>query len=252
MDSEQVLVTAEAAAKQGDFASAEQTLTQAWPDMTSAPPDARHLLGMVRVNQNRLGEAEQLLRSAIRSEPDSLRHHIALGHILSAAFNPAGAADAYAEALKIDSKWPGLLRRFSHVAYRAGRAVDAERAARQLIAEEPSADAWNTLSCALREQNKGKEALEAADQSLKLAPDNAPALNSRAAALMTLGRHQEALDGFEALAARGVQGPTITLNRAAALEKLGRKYEADAAYADAAAHWPQHPRVRQALAARAH
>lgn len=250
MNAEQVLTEAETAANRGDIGAAERALRAAWPDMSKAPGDAMHLLATLRIREGKQADAEHLLRGAARAEPTSLRHHIALGHVLVGMGNHAGAAEAYAEALRIDQKWPGLRAAYAQACYNAGRAADAEMAARQLIKDEPSAAAWDMLSAALRAQNKGKEALEAADQALRLDPNDINARNSRGAALLLLDRHKEALEMFDALAAQGVEAPVLTLNRGAALEKLGRAQEAQTLYAAAAQRWPHLPNLQAQLAQR--
>lgn len=250
MNTEQALTEAETAANRGDIAAAERTLRQVWPDMAKAPGDAMHLLATLRLREGKAADAEQLLRDAVRAEPTSLRHRIALGHVLAGASNHAGAADAYAEALRIDQKWPGLRAAYAQACYQAGRAEDSEKAARQLLKEAPSADAWDMLSAALRAQNKGKEALDAADQALRLDPNHINAKNSRGAALLLLNRDKEALEVFDALAAQGMEAPVLTLNRGAALEKLGRSAEAQALYAAAAQRWPDLPNLQAQLAQR--
>ncbi len=250
MTADEVLEMAEAALKQGDPASAEHALLQQWPSMSGAPADALHCLGMVRVAQQRLGEAEDLLKRAAESQPQSLRHHIALGHALSAAGKHGPATDAYAAAMRIDGGWPGLATTFSQSAYRAGRLQEAEQGARFATSYMPDANAWNALSGALRGQGRGQDALNAAEEALMLDPSHLGAIHSRGAALLLLGRAKEALEQFDTLAALGVAAPVLSLNRGAALEMLGRKAEADAIYADAAGRWPNYPNLQQQLAAR--
>jgi predicted Zn-dependent protease len=250
MNAEQALTQAETAANRGDVAAAERTLRQMWPDMAKAPGDAMHLMATLRIREGKTADAEHLLRGAARAEPTSLRHQIALGHLLTGAGNHAGAADAYAEALRIDQKWPGLRAVYAQACYQAGRHEDAEMAARRLVKEAPSADAWDMLSAALRAQNKGKEALDAAEQALRFDANHHNGLNSRGAALLLLNRDKEALEVFDALAAQGVHAPVLALNRGAALEKLGRKAEAQAVYADAAQRWPHLPNLQAQLAQR--
>jgi tetratricopeptide (TPR) repeat protein len=239
MNTDQVLTEAETAANRGDIAGAERILRQAWPDMERAPGDAMHLLATFRILEGKAGDAEQLLRAAARAEPTSLRHPIALGHLLT-----------YAEAMRIDPRWRGLRLAFCQAAYQSGRAVEAEQVARQQLKEAPSADAWDMLSAALRAQHKGKEALEAAEEALRIDRNHRNAQNSRGAALLLLDRDREALEVFDALAAQGVNAPVLSLNRGAALEKLGRKQEAEAIYADAAQRWPHLPNLQANLAQR--
>lgn len=250
MSSDETLSQAERALATGDAAGAERLLAQAWPDIASAPGDAQHLLGAIRQQQQRFDEAEALLRGAVRAEPQSLRHHIALGHSLSTAGKHGEAADAYQAAGRIDAKWPGLLLVFSEACYRAGRHEEAEPAARQLIGEAPSADAWDALAAALRGQGRAEESLAAAEEALRLDHHNLGAANSKGAALLMLRRGQEALEIFDVIAARGVQAPVLSLNRGAALELLGRHGEAKEVYDAAAARWPDLPNLQARLAAK--
>lgn len=244
MDTDQVLTAAEQALARGDIAAGEREITAAWPDITQAPAEARHILGAIRGAQSRFAEAEQLLRSAINDEPDSLRHRIALGRIYQAGGAHGPAADSYAEGLRINASWPGL--RVTHAAalYQAGRYAEAEAAARQATQSEPSGEAWDTLSCALREQGKHADAMKAAEEALALRPEHMGAAHSLAAAQLGVGRAQDALISVDALIARGGVGAPVLLTRAAALAKLGRKKDAEAAYAEAAQRWPNDPRVK--------
>jgi predicted Zn-dependent protease len=250
MSDEDVYFQAENALRRNDSAGAERVLLQQWPDISSAPGDTLHLMGVVRLAQLKGAEAADFLRAAVRADPDSLRHHILLGHILAADEDLAGATDAYAAAVRVDAKWPGLMMSYARAAYRAGRYAEAEAAARQLTANAPTAGAWDTLSCVLREQGKAKDAIAAAEQALRIDPRHAGAQHSYAAALLAGGRAPDALRALDTLAAQNVHGPTVAITRARVLEKLGRRGEADAAYAQAARLWSADPAVRKALDSR--
>jgi tetratricopeptide (TPR) repeat protein len=250
MSADEVLTLAERALAQGDPEAAERALARVWPHAEGAPADALHILASVRAMQKRGDEAIQLMRAAVKAEPNSLRHHIALGHLLSGMGREQDAAESYAKALAIDSNWPGLALAFSRASYWAGRHNDAERAARQAVNDAPNADAWDALSNAQRALGKGQDALNAAIEALRLDPQHIGALNSQGAALLVLGRAQEALDVFEQLAAGGVQAPVLSLNRGAALEVLGRRQEAVAVYQEAQRRWPTLANLQQQLAQR--
>jgi predicted Zn-dependent protease len=250
MSFEDVYTQAETALRRNDGAGAEQILRQQWPDLTSAPGEALHLMGVIRLSQFNGAEAAEFLRAAVRAEPDSLRHHIFLGHILVADEDHAGASDAYAAAARLNPDWPGLLMSYARAAYRAGRYPEAEAAARQLTETEPNANAWDMLSCALREQGKAKDAIAAAEQAMKLDGRHAGAQHSYAAALLAAGRAQDALRALDALAGQGVQSPVTLITRARVLEKLGRRGEADEIVAQVARRWPNDPAVLKARNAR--
>jgi tetratricopeptide (TPR) repeat protein len=250
MNPDETLSQAERQLAGKDFAGAERTLSEAWPDMTAAPGDAQHALAVVRIAQRRYGEAEQLLRSAAAAEPGSLRHPIALGHLLTGGNHHVAAMEAYAQAMRIDPKWPGLVVVYAQSAYKSGRYDEAEKAARHWIAAEPSAGAYDTLSCALREQGKAQEALAAAEDALRTNPKHMGANHSRAAALLALGRHQEALQLFDALIAAGANAPALYLNRDKALLALKREREAAETFAEGARRFPADDALQQAAARR--
>ncbi|MBC7768782.1 MAG: tetratricopeptide repeat protein, partial [Phycisphaerales bacterium] len=171
MDTDQVLSAAEQALARGDVDAGEREITAAWPDISAAPAEARHILGAIRGVQGKLAEGEQLIRSAIADEPQSLRHRIALGHLYAGGDAHGPAAEAYAEALRIDPAWAGLRLSYAIALYKAGRHAEAETAARQAAQEAPSGEAWDTLSCALRAQGKHADALKAAEAALALRPE---------------------------------------------------------------------------------
>lgn len=238
---------AELALNNSDPNGAERMLTEAWPDMTRAPGDAQHMMAMVRLAQGRGSEAESFMRGALNAEPNSLRHHIGLGHILVSMRNDVGALEAYSNAARIDPKWPGLHVVISQTYYRLERFADAERAARQ--ASPPTAASWEALSNALRAQNKAQDALVAAEEALRLDWQDANAQHAKAAALMMLNRPQDALSIFDDLIAAGVDLPVLFMNRGAALEALGRKADARAVYDEASRRWPNLKNLQDRVAA---
>lgn len=239
---------AELALNNGDPSGAERVLTQAWPDMTRAPGDAQHIMAMVRMAQGRGGEAERLMRGALNAEPNSLRHHIGLGHILVGLHNDVGALEAFSNAARIDPNWPGILVEISQANYRLERFSDAERVARQANAT-PTAGSWEALSNALRAQNKPQDALAAAEEALRMDWQDANAQHAKAAALMALNRPQDALTIFDDLIGRGIDLPVLSMNRGAALEALGRKADARAVYEEAGRRWPNLPNLQDRVAA---
>lgn len=249
MSTDAILDQAELSLNNRDVAGAERILTQQWPDMTRAPGDVLNLMAMVRLAQGKGGEAERLIRGAISAEPNSLRHHIQMGHILTALGNHSGAVEAFTNASRIDPKWPGVFVVLSQAFYSLERFNDAERSARQAVANTPTSGAFEALSNALRAQGKAQDALNAADEALRLDWQDPNAQHARAAALMQLNRPQDALTIFDELRSRGIDLPVLHMNRGAALEALGRKDEARAVYEEAARRWPNLPNLQDRVAA---
>lgn len=248
MAAEQALSTAEEAGRRGDFAGAERALTAEWPTQAQMPGDALHILAMIRFGQGRTDEAAKLMKSATAIEPNSLRHHVALGHIAHKLEDHGTSAAAFGEAMRIDMKWPGLIYAYALSCYRCGNYKESELAAREMLKTDATPEAYDTLSCALRAQGKTEEALTAAEEGATLAPENTAIQHTRGAALLQLGRAQEALDIFDQLQAGGLQAPAVWLNKGKALASLKRQSDAIAAYSEGARRWPNHKDLQKALA----
>lgn len=248
MRPEPVLAQAEQFLRAGDYGAAELTLATLWADTSNAPGAALHLLALVRRRQNRVADAELLLRRAIAREPNDPRHHVALADVLRDAGFHAHAAASYSEALRLAPNIPNVRLARSRALLSAGSAALAEIAAREAVAKEPSADAWDALSCALRAQDRLEEALAAADAAVKCDPAHAPAAHTHAVALSRLGRNEELLTELDNLAARGVHAPALWLNRGVALLGLTRTADAEAVFADGVKQWPFDTTLQSALA----
>lgn len=192
--------------------------------------------------------AERALRDAIVYAPVDARLHFALGELIGRIGFPGHAAESFRKALQIDPAHAGAKRALALALLEAGRGQEAESTARDLVAESPSADTWDILSRALRQQDKLEDAVAAGDEALKLDALSAPALHNRAVALNKLGRSSEALRDYDSLIARGVTAPALWLNRGAALMSLARAEEAEAAFADGMQRWPFDPGLQNALA----
>ena len=140
------------------------------------------------------------------------------------------------------------LKKAARTALQTGRHTDAEAIARQMIALSPHAEAYDILSCALRNQNRFDDALSASDQALQIDPRNAAAAHNRALVLMRLGRTEEALRTYDELVVSGVRAAPLWLNRGVALMDLARVDEAERFFADGVRAWPADPGLQNALA----
>ena len=140
------------------------------------------------------------------------------------------------------------LKKSARLALQSGQAENAERAARRLIFEAPNAEAYDILSCALRNLERFDEALAASDRALQLDPRNAPAIHNRALVLARLGRTEEALRAYDMLVKGGLRAAPLWLNRGAALMDLARVDEAEKFFAEGVRSWPGDPGLQNALA----
>ena len=248
MTPEATLQEAERLLSARDPNGAERMLATLWSDMSGAPPGALFLLGRIRGEQGRTQEAEGLLRRAIAKAPEVARHHFALGELLRAQGLASLAADSFAQTRRLDPRFPGADRAFARAAIAAGRGAEAERVAVALTLADPSPEAWDILSTALRSQEKLEEALAAADEGLRLDLGSVALIHSRALALAAMGQNEEALRSFEALARSGVKQPPLWLNRGVALLGLARDGDAEAMFAEGVGQWPRNQDLQHALA----
>ena len=200
----------------------------------------------------RVDEAERLLRNAVESNPQSADAHVALANVLARREQHGAATESLANAMRIDRNRRGLALNYAISCFRAGRYDEAEKSARFAVQAEPSSPAYDALACALREQGKTADALAAAEEALRLAPDSNAAQHTKGSILLALGRNAEALAIFEDLNNRGVTAPAITMNRGAALEKLGRAGEAARLYTEATALWPNFAELQRQRGLRRH
>jgi len=136
----------------------------------------------------------------------------------------------------------------ARAAMAAGDLRAAEATARALVAQAPSAEAYDLLASTLRAQDRLAEALAAAEQAVACDPQSAVAQHSRAFILGRLGRYGEALPIYDRLIAHGIVQPSVWLNRGMALLGLTRDVEAEAFFADGARRWPQDQGLQNALA----
>jgi tetratricopeptide (TPR) repeat protein len=138
--------------------------------------------------------------------------------------------------------------RDARTALQRGEFGKAESIARVVVAQAPSADAYEVLAAALRRQDRLEDALGASDAAVKLDAYNAVAQHGRAQTLSRLGRYDEAMAIFDALMARGVAAAALWLNRGVALLGLAKVAEAETAFADGVRRWPQDGGLQNALA----
>jgi predicted O-linked N-acetylglucosamine transferase (SPINDLY family) len=128
---------------------------------------ARHMLGVLCAQQNRLDEAEEILAAAL-------------------AQNPGDA---------------GALTNYGNVLSMLGRNAEAVASYDRALASRPDADVLNNRGNALQNLDRLPEALASYEQALTLKPDHLQALYRRSAILTTLGHNDEALAGYNRLLA---------------------------------------------------
>ncbi len=198
---------------QGDFDQAERR----YKEILDKQPDhfdAKHLLGVVRLQQGRHDEAFASIGAALRTNPNSAVALSNLGLVLSKLGRPEEALASCAKALAIE---PNLADAYNNrgAAFRELSRIDEALASYdKAIALKPDfADAFNNRGNALREIRRNEEALASYDKALALNPNFADVFTNCGAALMDLGRFEEAISSYDKALAAKPDYPEAAFNR---------------------------------------
>ncbi len=160
----------------------------------------------VAMNENRLHDAEPLLRLHLKDDP----------------FDVAA------------------IRMFAEVAGRIGRYRDAENLLRRAVELSPAFTAARAnLALVLYRQNRAEEAIAELDQVMAEEPDNPGHANLAAAAFGRIGEFDEAIGLYEAVLNEAPNQPRVWMSFGHMLKTVGRQAEGIAAYRRAIALMPE-------------
>jgi predicted O-linked N-acetylglucosamine transferase (SPINDLY family) len=204
MTSLSALQDAVALQRAGRLAEAEQ-LCLGILKTTPAFFQARHLLGMLQLQQGRAGEALASLDAALANAPGT----------------------------------PAILAGRGLALQANGRLDEALASFDRAVAAAPGdATAWYNRGMLLRQMKRPEAALQSYERALAIRPDDIKILNNRGNIFLDLQRHSEALDSFEKGLALKPGDAALAANRAAVLFALGRFAEALGAFDSALANRP--------------
>jgi len=185
-----------AAQQRGDLAEAEALYRHVLAD-DAGEFNANHLLGVLRFQQGRHGEALVFIIRALATNPGGAEAHAHCGLVLQAL----------------------------------GRNTEALLSLERALAIQPDhAEALNSRGMVLRAMQRSDDALASLDAALAIEPNYAEALNNRGILLRDLGRAEDALASFDKALAAGPGNLEIQFNRGLTLRDLGRCPEAAAAF----------------------
>jgi tetratricopeptide (TPR) repeat protein len=167
------------------------------PDFTAQKRNPRLLEAGLALAENRLHDAEPLLRAHLKEDPLDV----------------------------------AAIRMFAELAGRIGRYKDAENLLRRAVELAPNfLAARSNLAMVLYRQNKPVEAVAELDGLLSIDPENAANANLKAAALGRIGDYDEALDLYEQVLAKMDGQPKIWMSYGHTLKTVGRQADSIAAY----------------------
>jgi tetratricopeptide (TPR) repeat protein len=274
------LQQAESAIVAKDYATADAQL-DLW--LSTHPADARALFdrGYVAQAQGQLGPAESWYRKAIAADPRQFESRLALGLILAAqgdtagartqlyaatslqpnppnpgakaqayralaqllrSSDPIGARDALVEALKLTPETPADTLLTAQIADAAGDADLAEQEYRKLLQEQPdSPQATAGLAHLLIEQQQYAKVQPLVAAALQQHPDD-PALNAQMAVILSAqGKQAQALTVLQKLHELEPLNRDVTGMLADAEFQSGDLDAADALYQQLLAATPSDP-----------
>ena len=168
-------------------------------------PEALHLLGAVRFQQGRLGDAEPLMRRSIEHRPVPL----ALANYAAVLTGPGGSTtrSRVDEALAINPVHQRVLFQRAGLLGQLAR-YDACMVYDRLLELTPGfADGYVKRSDTLRALGRRDEALADCDRSIALAGRSFEAMRGRGLALRELGRFRDAVDSMATRSRRRPAAP---------------------------------------------
>jgi tetratricopeptide (TPR) repeat protein len=170
---------------------------QVAPDFTRQKRDPVLLEAAVALNENRLHDAEPLLRAHLKDDP----------------FDVAA------------------IRMLAELAGRIGRYKDAENLLRRAVELAPNfLPARSNLAMVLYRQNRPVEAVAELDHLLNVDPENAANTNLKAAALGRIGDYDEAIELYEKVLTQHGTQPKIWMSYGHVLKTVGRQADGIDAY----------------------
>jgi protein O-GlcNAc transferase len=197
MDPRALLDQAIAFHQTGKLADAERLYLQLMA-ADSRDPTAHHMLGVVRAQQGRNGEALELMGMALTLRPHAPEILSNFGNVLKAEGRLDEALVSYDKALTVKPDYAATWNKRALVLHDLGRLDEALQSADRALALQPNyVEVLNTRGILLAGQGRFDAALASYDRALALAPDFPDTLNNRALALKSLKRHEEALTSVE-------------------------------------------------------
>lgn len=221
--------------RQGQLAAAEKIylrILKGWPGQF----DALHLLGLLKLQNGKAGEAHRLITTALAINPASADALANLGLALGALKRPADALVSFDKALALEPDHFEALANRGNVLLDLGRNDDALACFDRVLAREPRhLPARVNRGNALLALGQPDAAIGEYDAALAMNPNDMMAHFNRATALFRTGRSAESIAGFDRLLSLVPAHAEALSSRGLALQAMGRHDDALASYAKAIA-----------------
>jgi len=214
----------------GRLDKAEEILRRALESQPQSP-ELHAQLGLTLKAQGRLEQAIAAFRRALTLRPEFAEAHNNLGNALKAAGEPGPAIEAYRHALTLRPDLAETHNNLGNALRETGYADEAVAAYRQALALRPNyAEAHYNLGNALMEQRQFDAAIAALRQAVVLRPHFPEAFNNLGGALQDKGELDEAIACYrQAIALRPGYAEAYN-NLGNALKEAGQLDETLACY----------------------
>lgn len=196
-------------------------------------------------NAGRFARAEAIYQQLAPLAPRSAVLHEKWGQLAERQGRPEEAIRHYTEAWRIDERAVPAATRLAMALTACGRAADAEKMLRRVIALAPdSAVLWNLLAYALKVQGRLPDAVACHERAVTIDPGHVAAWTDYGLTLGALTRNAEALAKLERALQVNPGFAAAHYARAQVLHKLYRLDEAVAEYDWVIRAVPQHLEAR--------
>ena len=243
-DINQALHEAVTLQRQGKLRDAEKIFTR----VLKVAPDhfeTLNLLGTVKAQLGRMGEAHRLFSAAVKVNPRAAGGWANLGQALHALKRNDEALECLDRARALDANNLAILNQHANVLLSLGRAEAALAEFQELLARVPQ-HAEARLNCGIAHAALGhhEQAVSEFDAALAAMPGHPGAHYNRGQALHELGRFAAAIEAHDRALASAPQHAGAWLHRGRALAALNRLDEAMTSYGKARAAGKDHPDIQ--------
>ena len=161
---------------------------------------AHNALGIIALDAGDIDDAVARLTAGIKARPDYARLHLNLGRALQVGQDVEAAIDCYREALRLDPRYTIALNNLGAALHAQGKVAEAVVPLRRAIEITPNyPEAHFNLGNVLAAADDPAAALAAYQEAVRLRPDYFKARLQAGIALDALGRRAEAMAVFESL-----------------------------------------------------
>jgi protein O-GlcNAc transferase len=194
--------------------------------------EARHLLALLRLQQEKYSEAFDLLAPLSRAQPHKPKVWSNLGLVLQKLKRYEEALDAFERVLAVKSNDAVTLHNKGTVLDQLGRCEEAITNFDLALMKRPAhAETHYCRGNAAKNLGRHQDAIASYSRALRLKPSHVEALHSRAYMLAQLGHYEQAIADYDRLLTIGGSAQAeLHFNRALALQLSVRHEEALAGY----------------------